>query len=124
MAISTIKGSGFKTVGTDTTYNCSQGNTWEYTGVSITIPPHTAYGLRGHALFSHSQNLNVAFCISNNDFSYYNRLAMAGQDGENGGYVFITGYNGNDNSVTYYLWGKWANSALNSVGIFGWLYTP
>ena len=125
MATSTIKNPGnFKTISIYQDHLVEQANTWEYTGLSVTIPPHTAYGIDGLCQYANSQVINAAFSASPNSCAHYERVAIAGPDGETSGDVYKTGYNSDAVPYTYYLWGKWDNIAYNGCYIKGWLYTP
>lgn len=123
MATSTIKSSGFKIIDLQTNYTINQVNTWEYVGLSVTIPPKTAYALAGHCIFQRSGPTGAGFGTLEDDFSTYN-IDSVSDNSENAGNVFTVGYNHDNVSRTLYLWGKWAGVASNIVQIQGWLYTP
>lgn len=125
MATSTIKNPGnFTTISIFQDHLVEQADTWEYTGLSVTIPPRTAYGIHGICPFANSKSTNAAFSTSPNSCIDYERVATAGTDGETSGQVYMTGYNSDDVSWTYYLWGKWNGIAHNGCKIRGWFYTP
>lgn len=98
-------------------YTC-QSASWEYTGVSIEIPAYACYGLMGGLVFQNTLPQGAAFSFSSTDMASYNAVGVAEVAN-----TCVCGCNNSANSITLYLWGKWAAPSANIARISGWIGT-
>ena len=89
-----------------------------YSGVSVTIPPHSIFAISGYGIYNHAVATEIA--ISGSDDPSKEYLFYAHKEDYYGvGSVSHVGYADND-SVTLYLHTRRADTSNNMDGLKGW----
>ena len=91
--------------------------TFEYTGLSVTIPAYSYYVLKGLIGYYSTQTRAVALTRTNNlTYPQCSNMDAISVNGEKA--CTISGTTGNS-SQTFYLFGQWAGAANNNASITG-----
>ena len=110
MATSVIKSNGESVVHSRSTYTAQAVDTWEYTGLSITIPANCSYIIKGFCMYSNHPANGSGFSTSVNEMTRWYTYVES-----NSSYCSTCGVT--DSALTLYLFGKWSAISSNGIGI-------
>ena len=115
--ISTVDSKIYTPVIVDVSNYQARTTTFEYTGVSVTIPANSYYVLKGLIGFRYSQTKAVALTRTNGlTYPQCSNMDAISNNGEKA--CTISGTTGNS-SQTFYLFGQWDGATNNEASITG-----